>query len=75
VRERERERGFLALFLILILGLVLFGYFPSFRADFQFDDLESIVNNSYIKITSLDFRSLARAGKFELCIKFLFWRA
>ena len=52
----------MALFLILILGLVFFGYFPSFRADFQFDDLESIVNNSYIKITSLDFKSLARAG-------------
>jgi len=43
---------------ILMLGIAILIYLPSFNAPFHFDDMEAIVNNHYIRIPDLSPSSL-----------------
>jgi len=54
-----RYAGFILLFLA-----VLAAYLPSFKVPFHFDDLESIINNAYIRIASL-----APSGLFSAAVQ------
>jgi len=47
---------------IILLGWALALYLPSFKVPFHFDDMESIINNHYIRITDLSLNSLVRSA-------------
>ena len=47
---------------ILLAGFALVIYLPSFKAPFHMDDLTSIAQNRYIRISSLNPRSLWEAS-------------
>ena len=55
-----RWKSALAGFALLVIGVII--YLPSFNAPFTFDDQKAVVENQYIKITSLGPRALLGAA-------------
>jgi len=49
-------------FAIILLLISIISYWESFQSPFQFDDIESIVKNHYIRITDLGASSLFHAA-------------